>query len=100
MLHANAGSTVTSHRVADESAALAIGNRTVVRINVRDQFVCDELLKIAGGYGTRIHGTVVQGLRIGQDHNHFFRALREGAFDRLRYLDFMRPLIGADGKTV
>ncbi len=57
-------------------------------------------LEIAGRHGTRIHRPVVQGLRIRQDHDHLFRALREGAFDRLRHVDFVRPLFGADGVTV
>src|SRR5690242_14385553 len=100
MLHANTGSAVASHGVADEAPALALRNRTVMRINVCDQVSSDEQLEITGGHGTRIHRTVVERLRIGQHYDHFFRALRKGAFDRLRYMDFMRPLLGADGETV
>src|SRR5438034_9499596 len=66
MLHANAGSAVTPHRVTDDSATLALRNRTVMRINVCDQVVRDEQLEITGGHRTRIHGAVVQRLRIGQ----------------------------------
>src|SRR5215475_15060307 len=100
MLHADAGSAVTSHRVTDESSTLAFGNRAVMPIYVSDQISRDELLEIAGGHGTRIHGTVVQRLRIGEYYDHFLRALREGAFDRLRHMDFMGPLFGTDGETV
>src|SRR5437867_4321639 len=100
MLHANTGSAVTSHRVTDKTSALMVRNRAVMCIDVCDQATSNELLEIAGGHGTRIHRTVVQRLRIGQHYDHFFRALREGAFDRLRYMDFMGPLLGADGETV
>ena len=39
-------------------------------------------------------------LRIGQYDDHFFCALRKGAFDGLGYMDFVSPLLGTDGVPV
>ena len=101
MLHADTrGIAVPSHRMAHQSATLPIGDRAIVRIDVSDQIVRDELLEVSGSNRTRIHRTVVYGLRIGQHDDHFFRALRERAFDRLRHVDLVAPLLGADGITV
>ena len=71
-----------------------------MRVDIRDHVVRDELLEIAGGDRTRIHRTVVHRLRIRQDDDHLFCALGKGAFDRLRHVDFVGPLLGADGVTV
>lgn len=49
---------------------------------------------------TRIHGTVVYRLRIGQHHDHLLRTEREGAFYRLRHVDLVRSLLGPDGVSM
>src|SRR5207302_612526 len=41
--------------------------------------------------------SVMDGLRIGEDHDHLLGALRESAFYGLRYMDFMGPLLRANG---
>src|SRR6185437_10493122 len=97
---ADARGAVAAHGVADDSAAGAVGNGAVVRVDVGDQVVGDELFKIAGGDRTRVHGAVVHGLGVGQDDDHLFRALGEGAFDGLGHVDFVRPLLGANGVAV
>ena len=102
ILHANAGSAVTSYiEWPSESPALALRNRTVMRIDVCDQVSSDEQLEITGGHGgTRIHRAVVQCLRIGQHNDHFLSALSESTFYRLRHMDFVAPLLSADEITV
>ena len=96
MLHADAGRAVASHRVAHQAAAQSIRNRPVMRVDVGNQIVRNELLEVSGGDRTRIHGTVVHRLRVGQHDDHLFSALGESAFDGLRYMDFVGPLLGAD----
>ena len=100
MLHADARRAVAAHRVADEAAAGAIGNRAVMRIDVGDDIVPDEFLEVAGSDGARVHRAVVDGFGIGQDDDHLVRAQRERAFDGLRYMNLVRPLLGADGVAV
>ena len=39
-------------------------------------------------------------LGIGQDHDHVLGALGEGAFDGLGHMDFLAPLLSADGIAV
>ena len=96
MLHADAGRAIASHGVAHQAAACSLRNRAVMRVDVRDHIMRDELLEISGRDRTRIHGAVVQRLRIGQHDDHLFRALGESAFDRLRHVDLVGPLLGAD----
>ncbi len=55
VLHADACSTVAAHGVAYEATAFAIWNGSVMCINICDDIVSDELLKIAGGDRARIH---------------------------------------------
>lgn len=86
--------------MTDEAPAFAAGESSVMRVDVGDEIMRDELLEVSGGDGTGIHGTVVDCLGIGQDDDHFFGALREGAFNRLRNMDFVSPLLGADGVSV
>ena len=100
VLHADAARAVAAHGVADQAAALAVGDGAVMRVDVGDEIVRDEILKVAGGHRTRIHGAVVDGLRVGQHDDHLFGALRECAFDGLRHVDLVRPLLGADGVAV
>ena len=45
----------------------------------------------------RVHRAVVDGLGVWEDDNHLIRAASECAFDGLREVDFLRPLIGSDG---
>ena len=86
--------------MADQAAAEAVGNGAVVGVDVGDQVVGDELLEVAGGDGTGVHGAVVHGFGIGQDDDHVLRALGEGALDCLGHNDLVRPLLGADGIAV
>ena len=58
------------------------------------------LFEIAGGRGARIHRAVVDGLRVGQHHDHLLRALCEGALDGLRHVDLVGPLLGANRVAV
>ena len=69
-------------------------------VNIRDHIVRYELLKVAGRDGTGVHGAVVDGLRVGQNNDHFFDALGKSAFNRLRNVNLLRPLLGADRVTV
>ncbi len=39
----------------------------------------------------------MQGLGVRQDHDHLLGALGEGALDGLGHMDFLRPLLGANG---
>ena len=91
---------VAAHRVADQAAAHAVGNRAVVRVDVGHDIVRDELLEVAGRDRARIHRPVVDRLGVGQHHDHLLRALRERAFDGLRHVDLVRPLLRADGIAV
>ena len=75
----------------------AIRQRAVVRIDVRHDIVRDEVLKIPRRHGARIHRTVMDGLRIGQNDDHLLCALRERSLQRLRHMDLMRPLLGSNG---
>jgi hypothetical protein len=45
-------------------------------------------------------GAVVHGLGIGQNHDHLLRALREPAFNGLRHVDLVSPLLRADRVAV
>ena len=100
MLHADARGAVPSHRVTYQPAARAVGKRAVMRVNVGDKIVGDEVLKIARRDRTRVHGAVVHGLGVGQNHDHLLRALRESPFDGLRHVDLVSPLLRADRVTV
>ena len=100
MLHADAGRAIASHGVANQATAQAIRDGPVMRVDVSDQIVRDELLEIPCGDRTRIHGTIVQRLRVRQHHDHLFGALGESAFDGLRHVDLVAPLLGANGITV
>src|ERR1035441_6065786 len=97
MLHADACRAIASHRVTDQAAACSIWNRAVMSVDVLDNIVSDELLEVSGSDRTRIHGTVVQGFRIGQHDDHLFRALGKSAFNRLRNVNLVSPLFSADG---
>ena len=49
MLHADARRAVAAHRMADQAAARAVGNRAVMRVDVRDDVVRDDVaLEVAG----------------------------------------------------
>ena len=100
MLHPDSRGSVAAHRVADKTAARAFGNCPVMRVDIGDHIVGDVVFKIAGGRRTRIHRTVVDSLRVRQDDDHFFCALDECAFDRLRHVDFTRPLCGSNEEAV
>ena len=86
--------------MADEAATGAVGYGPVVSVDISDNIARDELLEVSGRDRTGVHGSVVNGLRIRKHHDHLFRALRKGAFDRLRHVDFVCPLLGADGIAV
>src|ERR1035437_1184927 len=94
---ADACRAIASHRVTDQAAACSIWNRAVMSVDVLDNIVSDELLEVSGSDRTRIHGTVVQGFRIGQHDDHLFRALGKSAFNRLRNVNLVSPLFSADG---
>jgi integrase len=83
--------------VANEARLVGWG---IVRIPVGHDVACDVIPKVAGRDRARIHGAVVNGLEIGRDDDHLLRAQRKGTFDRLRDVDLVRPLLGADGVTV
>ena len=100
MLHANAAGAITAHGMAGQAAARAVGNSAVMSVDIGDHIVGDKLFKVASGDGTGIHRTVVQGLGVGQHHNHLLGALGEGALDGLGHMDFLGPLLGADGEAV
>ena len=100
MLHSDAGGTIAAHGVAYQAAAGALWNRAVVCVNVFDHVVRNETLEVARGHGTRIHGAVVDGLRVGQDDDHLLRAFCKRAFDCLRHMNLVTPLLGADGVAV
>src|ERR1035438_2183751 len=100
MLHADTGCAISSHRVPNQAAAHAIWNRPVMRVHIRQHIVRDEPLEIAKGHGTRVHGPVVQRLRVRQNYDHLLGAPGESAFDGLRHVDFVGPLLGADGVTM
>src|SRR5689334_25421682 len=42
----------------------------------------------------------MDGLGIGQNHNHLLGALRKSAFYRLWHMDFVRPLLRTNGITM
>ena len=65
-----------------------------MRVDIVDHIVGDELLKVAGRDRTRIHRPVVNRFGVWQDDDHFFCSLGKGAFDRLRHVDFVGPLLG------
>ena len=71
-----------------------------MRIDVGDQIVRNELLEISRRDRTRIHGAIVQRLRVRQHDDHLFCALSESAFDGLRYVYLVAPLLGANRITV
>ena len=100
VLHADAGGAVASHRVADQAAARPIGDRPVVGVDVGDHVLRDELLEVSRGHRARVHRAVVDGLRVGQHDDHLVRALGERAFDGLRHVDLVGPLLGADRVAV
>src|ERR1035437_5865705 len=60
MLHADACRAVASHGVANQATASSLWNRAVMSIDIRDNIVRDESLKVSGRYRIRIHGAVVQ----------------------------------------
>ena len=84
----------------DKAAALAIGNRAVVCVDVCNDVVPDEFLEVPGSDRARVHRTVVDRFGVGQDDDHFLRALRKRTFDGLRHVNLMRPLLGTNGVTV
>src|ERR1035438_1660412 len=100
MLHADACRAVASHGVANQAAASSLWNRAVMSVDIRDNIVRDESLKVSGGYRIRIHGAVVQRYRIGQNDDHLFRSLGESAFNGLGHMDLVGPLFCADGISV
>ena len=87
---------IAAHRVPDEPPTRAPRDRPVVAIDIGDQIARDEILKISGGDGTRVHRAVVDGFGIGQHDNHFLSAFGEGALDGLGHVNFLRPLTRAD----
>ena len=86
--------------MADEAAAGGDGDGTVVRVNIDDEIVRDEVLKVARGDGTGVHGAAVDGFGVGEDHDHLVGPEREGAFDGLRHMNLVRPLLCADKESV
>src|SRR5208337_4100458 len=100
VFHSNASGAIAAHGMAYQAPACAAWNRAVVRVNIGDHIVGDVLLKIASGDGAGVHRTTVHGLRVGQHNDHLFSALCESTFDGLRYMDFMSPLLGTDGKSM
>ena len=60
MLHADTCRAVASHGVANQAAAGSLGNRAVMSVDICDNIVRDEALKVSGRNRTRIHGAVVQ----------------------------------------
>src|ERR1035438_3537044 len=86
--------------MADEAAALAVGNGAIVRVHVGHYIASDVVLEITGGGRAGIHRSVINGLRIRKNDNHLMRPLRECAFYGLRDVNLVRPLFGADGVTV
>ena len=71
-----------------------------MRVDPGNHIVRNELFKVAGGRGTRIHGTVVDRFGVWQNHDHVLRAPRKSAFDCLRNVDFLRPLLRPDRITM
>jgi hypothetical protein len=71
-----------------------------VTVDVADDIARDVALEVARRHGARVHGAVVQRLGVRDDDDHFLRAAREGALDRLRGVDLLRPLLRADGVAV
>ena len=100
IFHGDAGSAVAAHGMASQAAAGASGNGAVMRINRGNEIVSNEAFEVAGGDGTGIHGAAVESFGIGQHHDHFLGSEREGAFNGLRNVNFVRPLLGADGIAV
>src|SRR5206468_526556 len=74
MLHADPAGAITAHRVTHQPAACPLGYGAVMRIDICDHIVRDEALEIARGHRTRIHRSVVHGLRIRQDDDHLLSA--------------------------
>ena len=97
MLHADTGRAIASHGMAHQAAALPRRNGAVMRVHIGHQIPGDEILEIAGGDRARIHRAVMHRLGIGKHHDHVPGALGEGPFYRLRHMDFLAPLLGADG---
>src|SRR6185437_9511223 len=89
-----------AHGVANQSTALPVWDRAVMRVDIGHNVVVDKLLEIASGLRTRIHRAEEDRFRVGQDDDHLLRALCKCAFDCLRNVDLMTPLVGADEKTV
>src|ERR1035437_9402452 len=100
MLHTDPACTVAAHRVPDQTPARPLGDRSVMSIDVGDDVARNVILEVPRRNGTGVHRAVVHSLRIGQHHDHFLRTFREGSLDRLRHMDFLRPLLSADGIAV
>jgi hypothetical protein len=100
VFHADARGAVAAHRVAHETAAGTIRHRPVVAVDVRHEIVRDEPFEVSRGDGTRVHRAVVHRLRVGQDDDDLLGAEGKGALDRLRYVNLLGPLFGADGIPV
>src|SRR3546814_4994985 len=64
--------------------------------SILDQIAIDEGFEIADRRRAGIHRPAIDRLGIGQDDDHVARALRERVLDRLRHVDFLEPLLGAD----
>ena len=100
VLHPDAAGAIAAHRVPDKAATESIWQGAIVRVDVSDEIVRNEVLEVAGSDRARIHGTVVDRLRVWENDDHLLCTLRKGPLDRLRHVDLMRPLLGSNRVTM
>ena len=87
--HPDADRAVAAHRVPGQSAALHLGDRPVVPVDVGHQILRDEAFPIARGRRRRVHAALVPRVRVGHHDDHLARAGRERLVDDLGYADEM-----------
>src|SRR5579884_2987471 len=100
VFHADARRAVSTHGVAHKTSARTLGYGPIVAVDPGYYIVRNKLLEIACRNGAGIHRAAIACFRIGQHHDHLLRAGGESAFDRLWDVNFVTPLLRANGIAV
>src|SRR3546814_18746050 len=95
VLHADPAGAVAAHRMADETAIQAIGDRSIMRVDILDQIAIDEGFEIADLRRAGIHRPAIDRLVIGPDDDQFASTPRDPVLDPIRTSVFSSQFLSA-----